>query len=274
MLFTASDAEAVWTASGTCCLLCSAGGVSSTVCDTRSVTTFTSKSVCETRLSQAGVGDCHAYDTAYCTAISFTPGSCTGSDDYSGRGGGLLPNTGGSDITSGTGGLANDFGTSRVTGPEQGQPTFTSHATTENMQWMKEVQGRYSPIGSLRDVRVPKTTSDYENRYITGRKKPNKGKWLPPSGSPYWTASPIAPAEIQWSNPTPITADGGQILDGVGASQGHPPPTPAVKQPGTGTKECEKTWWHNTRTDYCYSDENDCKTAPSDGAARCYQTNP
>jgi len=79
---------------------------------------------------------------------------------------GSLSNLGGNGITSGAGGLANDFGISRLTGLEQGQATFTSHATRANKQWMEEAMSRQTAIAPLRPTPVPKTTLDYERNYL------------------------------------------------------------------------------------------------------------
>ncbi|MBI4351181.1 MAG: hypothetical protein HY550_07060 [Elusimicrobia bacterium] len=105
------------------------------------------------------------------TAItcSFGGGYCTASPFYNAPvfdvpgGGG---SRGGNGITTGAGGLSNDFGATRLAGPEQGLPTFTSHATTANKQWLEEALRRQTAIGSLRDTPVPKTTLDYERNYL------------------------------------------------------------------------------------------------------------
>ena len=71
-------------------------------------------------------------DNHYCSVNA----SCSGFDSTGND------NLGGNGITSGAGGLGNNFGTTRLAGLDQGQPTFTSHATTANAQWMEEAQRR------------------------------------------------------------------------------------------------------------------------------------
>ena len=116
---------------------------------------FPDKASCDTvRTMVAGISETEGICTYF-----YTVGACTGSNNS-------FSDLGGNGITSGAGGLVNDFGISRLAGLEQGQATFTSHATRANKQWMEEAMSRQTAIAPLRPTPVPKTTLDYERNYL------------------------------------------------------------------------------------------------------------
>lgn len=134
-----------------------------------------SEAVCLQSIPTSCIMSCAGFCSGPGTVLSATCNS--GSDTCGGGGGGgtgsggtlsgtPFQNLGGDGITSGAGGLNNDFGTTRLAGPEQGQASFTSHATRANKQWMEEAMRRQTAIAPMRDTPAPKTTIDFERRYL------------------------------------------------------------------------------------------------------------
>ncbi len=121
--------------------------------------------------------DLNAICSAEAAAVSGGGVTCTcGCSIACSDTGGPTGNLSGNGITTGAGGLANDFGTTRLAGPDEGLPTFTSHATTENQQWMEEaIRRQTDALQSLRHTPEPQSTLDYEARYLNRTTEaPNK----------------------------------------------------------------------------------------------------
>ena len=262
-VFFIQTAYASWSLYGCC----------NSICGTEN---YSSQTACQARLSQ-GNAICASFGCP--GSCTFSGGTCTdlSSGGNVGSGGGNvgsgrgvvfqnIGNTfmGGNGITSGAGGLNSDFGTTRLTGPEQGQATYTSHATTANKQWSEGVNRRSPVLRSLRGEDVPKTTVRYEDRYMARilRRGPESG-----------------PGDELREEPVPaeLIKGGGQYIGGVGASQGPPdklpPPSPTGpgQDRGGGDVRCPKDHpYYNDKSGNCYVGPDQCAKDTSRGKASCF----
>jgi len=158
---------------------------------------------------------------AICTAYANIPAICTcGCTISCSATGGPTGNLAGNGITTGAGGLANDFGTTRLAGPDLGEPVFTSHATTANQQWMSEALRRFSSIEALRPGPVPQSTADYEARYLA--------RMEPPPYKPERAACPDDTSVVCLADSTRRAPDMGRVDEKELAGPGYPrlPPAP------------------------------------------------
>lgn len=217
--------------------------------------------------------------------------------------GGPTSNLAGNGITTGVGGLGNDFGTTRLAGPDQGQPTFTQHASRSNEGWLKEKekQGRLraaravltrqtssgcrAPAGNVRYVMSPCQASALQKK--AGLEKAYA--WIStklPGGLTTEVQSPIGDLRL---NPTPATtadyesrylnaipAGEGLALGGAGITQGAPdklpPPSPTGPEldRGGGNVRCPKDHpFYNDKSGSCFVAAEQCGKDTSRGKASC-----
>lgn len=217
--------------------------------------------------------------------------------------GGPTGNLSGNGITAGAGGLANDFGTTRLAGPDQGQPTFTPHTSRANGEWMKEKEKQNrrhaaravlnrrasencrAPSGNIRYFMSPCQAASLQKKAGLERAY----SWLSrklPGGMTTEVQSPVGSLRL---GPTPATTadyesrylnaipDGeGQPIGGAGITQGPPdklpPPSPTGPEldRGGGDVRCPKDHpYYNDKSGNCYVAADQCGKDTSRGKASC-----
>lgn len=198
-------------------------------------------------------------------SVSASGCSCTGSAGGIGLGVGSI------------GGLSNEFGVARPTGPESGQAFFTPHYTEDFERWREEAERRSQGYASLNNHRgIPLTSVQYQHRFSEQlhrrycdpgpcrlrRRFPTTfvGSRITRTGPRY--DKPRPPPEPtpggDVSGGSPIQG-GGVPIGGVGVHEGSkdtPPPPSPEKVLGDGL--CRKKWWYNTATTNCYPSRQSC----------------
>ena len=285
-------ALAQWVGTGTCCFTCCVNGAGCQGACGSGSEAFSTESACQARLAQ-GMGVCQPYNTAteYCSVTSFTPGSCSGA----GSGGGGSTNVGeffqnpavrealsdfaGNSPTAGTGGLSQGFGANNKVAQEQGEPSFTKHANSNNEAWMREAAAR---IGVNSNRGNQKSNQAEGSRMVGGAERAAHffTAWLSPSQT---VVSPLTgdsvPRESAEYQINYIVA-GGQAITGegvkVGAKDTLPPPSPETpKTPQvqgrvqTGATACrDPKWLFNSQTQMCYPALKNCQAADTKGICK------
>lgn len=247
--------------------------------------------------------DLNAICSAAATSVSGGGVTCTCTCNISCTDGGSMNDLIGNGITTGAGGLNNDFGTTRLAGPEQGQATFTPHASRANAEWMKEKERkrRLRPAKMLRSLRAKgECRSPGSNlRYIqspcqAAAKSKQAGlekayAWLSktlrgdrttmvqsPVGDLRQTSTPSTTADYENRYLNAIPIGEGQPIGGIGVTQGPPdtlpPPSPSgpIQDRGGDNVRCPKDRpYYNEKSRDCYAGVEQCSRDTSRGKASC-----